>query len=33
MAEAELGAGLAERIDRVVAQRQRQNVLVVAQRR
>jgi hypothetical protein len=29
MAETELGARLAERIDRVVAQRQRQNVLVV----
>ena len=32
MAETELGARLAERIDRVVAQWQRQNVLVMAQR-
>src|ERR1700685_2748748 len=31
MAETELGARLAERVDRIVAQRQRQNVLVVAQ--
>jgi hypothetical protein len=30
MSEAELGARLAERIDRIIARRQRQNVFVVA---